>query len=57
MQGILNRRKFLETIAMVSSGLIAGAARAAPDPMWVPVPVPAQGPVQEGMVEVDGSRL
>ena len=57
MQGTLNRRKFLETIAMVSSGLIAGAARAAPEPMWVPVPVPPQAPVQEGMVEVDGSRL
>ena len=57
MQGTLKRRKFLETIAMVSSGLIAGAARAAPEPMWAPVPVPAQAPVQEGMVEVEGSRL
>ena len=57
MQGILNRRKFLETIAMVSSGLIAGAARAAPEPMWAPVPIPSQAPAQEGMIDVDGSRL
>jgi pimeloyl-ACP methyl ester carboxylesterase len=57
MQCIFNRRKFLETIAMVSSGLIAGAAHAAPEPMWVPVPVPPQAPVQEGMVDVEGARL
>lgn len=48
---------------MVTTGLIAGAltpagnASAAPDPVWVPVPIPPQVPVQEGMVEVDGSRL
>ncbi len=34
-----------------------GTAHAAPDPVWVPVPVPPQAPAQEGMVDVDGSRL
>ena len=35
----------------------AGAAHAAPEPMWVPAPIPPQALVQEGMVDVDGSRL
>lgn len=42
---------------MAGSSLIAGAAHAAPEPMWVAVPLPPQMPVQEGMVDVDGSRL
>ena len=48
---------------MVTTGLIVGAfqtadsAHAAPEPMWVPVPIPPQAPVQEGMVAVEGSRL
>ncbi|HTE15787.1 MAG TPA: alpha/beta hydrolase [Burkholderiales bacterium] len=42
---------------MVNAGLIAGAANAAPEPMWIPAAIPSQVPVQEGMVEVDGSRL
>ena len=48
---------------MTATGLVlnalnpAGAAHAAPEPMWVPAPIPPQAPVQEGMVDVDGSRL
>ncbi len=48
---------------MTATGLVlnalnpAGVAHAAPEPMWVPAPTPPQAPVQEGMVDVDGSRL
>jgi pimeloyl-ACP methyl ester carboxylesterase len=48
---------------MATSGIITNTlatsvtANAAPDPVWVPVPVPQQVPAQEGLVEVDGSRL
>lgn len=42
---------------MVSTSLIMSAANAAPEPVWVAVPIPPQVPVQEGMVDVDGSRL
>ena len=28
-----------------------------PEPMWNPVPIPPQAPVQEGMVDTDGARL
>jgi hypothetical protein len=56
-----DRRKFLEAIAMVSTGLaagtLAGSAGAAPEPVWVPVPIPPQVPAQDGMVDVGGSRL
>ena len=41
---------------MTSNSLSAGAP-ATRAPMWEPVPVPPQAPAQEGMVDVDGSRL
>ena len=38
-------------------GRTPGEVKAARAPIWQPVPVPAQVPVHEGMVDVPGSRL
>ncbi len=55
---MIGRRRFLEIMVLSSAALVAGVAHTASAPVWVPVPIPAQVPVQEGMVEVaDGTRL
>ena len=47
----------------MTTGLVADAlqpsrsANAGPAPVWVPVPIPPQAPVQEGMVDVPRCRL
>ncbi len=42
---------------MAASGVMVETTNATPAPMWVPVPIPQQVAVLEGMVKVDGSRL
>jgi pimeloyl-ACP methyl ester carboxylesterase len=54
---MFDRRRFLETTTMMIATMVAGAANAAPEPVWVPVPIPPQVPAQDGMVDVDGARL
>ena len=52
------RRRVLEAMALMMSGPIANIrAQGAPAPMWTPVPIPPQAPVQESMVDVQGARL
>lgn len=42
---------------MATTNPTTDAARTASEPMWVPLAVPPQAPVHEGMAGVAGSRL
>src|SRR5688572_15008533 len=46
-----------ELVMSTNPGSTTGTAHPTSTSVWVPVPIPAQVPVQEGMVEVSGSRL
>lgn len=52
------RRQFLKVMALTMSAPITNTlAQTKPAPIWTPVPIPPQVAVQEGMVDVQGSRL